>query len=113
MPEMDAEAKNLRLNFQATNLERVVLLELSPPKVLNGNMLFRLFPDGPARVAVDNDEISVIWRAEKHPRRPAMSLTVNRFSLDAVEYYQISTIDGRDVYIWTRSGKCKVDDRKF
>lgn len=113
VPEMDAEAKTIALGFAATNLERVVLLELNTPKMLNGDMLFRLFPDGPTKVQVDNDQISLFWNSDKHPRQPAMSLSVNRFSLEAIEYFQIGKLGGQRTFSWTRNGKCKVDKRKF
>ena len=115
VPEMDAEATELRRGFQASNLERVVLLEMTPPaKVLNRDSLFRLFPDGPAKVMVDKEKVLVIWAADDHPRRPAMNLTVNRFSLEAVEYFQIKKLGpAYDNFSWTRSGKCKLDGRKF
>lgn len=114
-PEMDAEAESLSSGFQASNLERVVMLELNPPaKLLNNDMLFRLFPDGATLVRVSEDSILVGWGNDQHPRRPAMNLSVNRFSLEAVEYFQIKKPGtGQAVYSWTRSGKCKVDKRKF
>ena len=113
VPEMDAEASELRQGFMATNIERVVLLELKPPKVLDGDFI-RMFPDGPSAAKVREDSIQVFWSADKHPRRPAMHLTVNRFSLEAVEYFQIKKPGpGLEVYNWTRAGKCKVDKRKF
>ncbi len=113
VPEMDAEANELKRGFLVSNIERVVLLELKPPKVLDSNF-FRLFPDGPSSLTVDDESIQVYWSAHKHPRQPAMHLTANRFSLEAVEYFQIKKQGpGLDVYSWTRTGKCKVDKRKF
>ena len=104
----------MRQGFDASNLERVVLLELSAPKVLNTDMLFRLFPDGGKVVTASNEQIVVAWGADEHPRSPRMVLTVNRFSLEAYEYFQIKRLGaGREVYEWTRDGSCKVDKRQF
>ena len=113
-PDMDTEANELRKGFQATNGERVVILELTPPKMLNEDLLSRLFPDGPPRVSVDNEHIVLTWSAFKNPRQPAMSLTVNRFSLEASEFFQIEKLGPKhEVFNWIRNGKCKIDNRKF
>ncbi|MCO4094895.1 MAG: hypothetical protein HEQ37_15645 [Acidovorax sp.] len=110
---MDAEANSVRLQFQATNLDRVVILELNPPKVLKADTLSSQSPNGSTKATATKDEISIMWKGDSHPRSPLMILTLNRFSLEAVEYYQISQIDPRAIYFWTREGKCRVDGRKL